>query len=130
MVSGNFGLVKVAIRRCHSATKRDPSMLSQWVMKTKHGGEKDSMLGLLAIIVRGPPPSPLKCLYKNQRVTAKLQSGTLFTRTQYGDCDQTRFLSSLGSHKFFYRRNKHENNYKVDYQRLKNIVEITFVSSL
>ena len=24
----------------------------------------------------------------------------LFTRTQYGDCDQTRFLSSLGSHKF------------------------------
>ena len=31
------------------------------------------------------------------------------------------FLISLGSfHKFFYRRNKHENSYKVDYQRLKD----------
>ena len=56
-----------------------------------------------------------------------LQWRPLFTRTQYGywyvlygDCHQTRFLSSLGSHKFFYRRNKHENNYKVDYQRLKD----------
>ena len=58
---------------------------------------------------------------KPYRVTAKLQWSTLFTITQYGDCDQTRFLSSLGSHKFFYRRNKHENNYKVDYQRLKDL---------
>ena len=55
------------------------------------------------------------------RVTEQLQYGTLFTLTQYGDCDQTRFLSSLGSHKFFYRRNKHENNYKVDYQSLKDL---------
>ena len=33
------------------------------------------------------------------------------------------FLSTfrLGSHKFFYRRNKHKNNYKVDYQRLKDL---------
>ena len=36
------------------------------------------------------------------RVTAKLQSRAVFTSTQYGDCDQNRFLSSLGSHKFFY----------------------------
>ena len=36
-------------------------------------------------------------------------------------CDQTWFLSFSGSHKFFYRRNKHENNYKVDYQRLEDL---------
>ena len=35
-------------------------------------------------------------------MTAKLQSYPLFTSTQYGDCDQTWFLSSLGSHKFFF----------------------------
>jgi hypothetical protein len=57
------------------------------------------------------------------RVTAKLQSSPVFTRTstQYGDCDQTWFLSFSGSHKFFYGRDKHENNYKVDYQRLKDL---------
>ena len=55
------------------------------------------------------------------RVTEQLQWPTLFTLTQYGDCDQTRFLSSLGSHKFFYRRDKHENNYKVDNKRLKDL---------
>ena len=55
------------------------------------------------------------------RVTAKLQSGPVFTITQYGDCDQTRFLSSLGSHKFFYGWDKHENNYKVDNKRLKDL---------
>ena len=54
-------------------------------------------------------------------MTAKLYNGALFTSTQYGDCDQTWFLSFSGSHKFFYRRNKHENNYKVDYQRLKDL---------
>ena len=58
------------------------------------------------------------------RVTEQLQLGPLFTRTQYVDCDQTRFLSSLGSHKFFYRRNKHENNYKVDYKRLNPYLQI------
>ena len=63
-----------------------------------------------------------EAIYYRVRVTAKLQLMTLFTRIQYGDCDQTRFLSSLGSHKFFFRRmNKHENNYKVDYQRLKDL---------
>ena len=56
-----------------------------------------------------------------QGVTEQLQWRPVFTITQYGDCDQTRFLSSLGSHKFFYRRNKHENSYKVDYQRLKDL---------
>ena len=55
------------------------------------------------------------------RVTEQLQWPTLFTLTQYGDCDQTRFLSSLGSHKFFYGWDKHKNNYKVDYQRLKDL---------
>jgi len=32
---------------------------------------------------------------------AARETATLFTCTQYGDCDQTWFLSSLGSHKFF-----------------------------
>ena len=57
----------------------------------------------------------------DSQITMVRKWGTLFTINQYGDCDQTRFLSSLGSHKFFYRRNKHENNYKVDYQRLKDL---------
>jgi hypothetical protein len=51
----------------------------------------------------------------------KLQWPALFTRTQYGDCDQTWFLSFSGSHRFFYGRDKPENNYKVDYQRLKDL---------
>jgi hypothetical protein len=43
-----------------------------------------------------------------------------FSVSQLLGCDQTRLFSSLGSHKFFFRRNKHENNYKVDYKRLKD----------
>jgi hypothetical protein len=57
---------------------------------------------------------------QKSRVTAKLQLRPLFTLTQYSMViDQTRFLSFSGSHKFFYRRDKHVKNYKVDYQRLK-----------
>ena len=53
--------------------------------------------------------------------TANDQLATFHHRPKDGDCDQTRFLSSLGSHKFFQRRDKHKNNYKVDYQRLKDL---------
>ena len=42
------------------------------------------------------------------------------TSTWYRVCDQTWFLSSSGSHKYFYGRDKDEKNYKVDYQRLKD----------
>ena len=49
------------------------------------------------------------CTALKTKMTAQ-QGPPLFA--QYGDCDQTWFLSS--SHKFFYRRNKHEKNYKVD----------------
>jgi len=58
---------------------------------------------------------------QKSRVTAKLQLRPLFTRNQFGDCDQTWFLSSSGSHKFFFRRNKHKKNYKVDDERLKDL---------
>ena len=68
-------------------------------------------------------------------MTEQLQWPTLFTRTQYGDCDLNFFLSSLPglvdlTNFFIEILDKHENNYKVDYQRLKDLVEIPFCESI
>ena len=66
------------------------------------------------------------------RVTAKLQSSPVFTRTstQYGDCDQTWFLSFSGSHNFFIEGISIKIIIKLTSRGSKIFGEITFGSSL